>query len=300
MICRSAYGRQGYRFGVCGFLLVLALGTLVGCQQTGGRSAVTISAEEAAQGIVGRIEWVRNRVQGIRPGKRRKLQSKRDPVVRGEWFETGEEAVIAMGFADGAQIRLSEHAGLLISNYVYDPVSKMGTADYKLSVGSMRFISGAMNQAGVKIETPSAIIGLTGSDAIISVAPAGDTAVTVFDGGFTISGIGNDSPPVTVSTNQNTMVSHDGKPSKVSVGTDLPEGWGRGDKGPPRTALTWESTPPDERDPVPRDWTRDISVLGPGGGGEAGGGGGHDDDPGDGHPGDDDDGHGDDGGGNGH
>jgi hypothetical protein len=50
----------------------------------------------------------------------------------------------------------------------------------------MRFVSGNMKPEKVRIETPGAIIGIRGSEAVITVLADGSTVVNCFSGVFTI------------------------------------------------------------------------------------------------------------------
>jgi len=275
-------------------LLLLVVVTQTGCQQ----SSLNVSPEEAAQGVIGKITWVRNKAYSYQSHGQKERTYKWNPVVRGQWVETDRRSAVAITFTDGTRVFLGESARLLIDDYVYNPANHQGTADYKFSVGSMRFISGEMIPSAVSIETPRAKIGFTGSDALIFVTPAGETIVNVFSGTFTVrEGDGGNrtitgdrdggdttatknggtvsatgapqggAREATVSMNENISVSPDGVLTDKGAGSKHPSSHEvdlRGDAGPPRTKVTWEFTNPEERDPIPRDWTIDVEILDPG------------------------------------
>lgn len=298
--------------------LFLVVGTLTGCQQV----SLVVSPEEAAEGVIGKIAWVRDKAYAFQPGVEKGQIFKGNAVYSGQWIETDRRSSVAVFLRDGAKVYLGESARLLIDDYAYNPASRLGTADYKLSVGSMRFISGDMPASGVSIETPTTTIGFSGSDALIFVMPSGETIVNVFEGEFIVresdgetgtrtgppeardTGVGTetDAPDArtrritgapgtpgardggartnmgapgtpdarngggreeTVIENENISVSPTGEMAPKVVGTKYPDG-SRDTGGPPRTPEAWESTPPDERDDIPRDWTGDVKILDPG------------------------------------
>ena len=137
-------------------------------------------------------------------------------------------------FLDKTVLTLGPDARLIIDTFVYDPKSGAGTSVYKLTVGTFRFISGKMNHANVRIVTPSAIIGIRGSDAVITVSPEGATTVDVLAGEFEVS---NDDggDPTTVSPAQSISVSTVGVVGAVTPGITTPN---------VHAPTAWASVPP--------------------------------------------------------
>lgn len=253
--------------------LFLIIGTLSACQQ----GSLNVLPEEANQGVVGKIAWVRDMAYTYQDGGEKARTYKWDAVFRGQWVETERRSAIAISFADGTQIFLGESAKLLIDDYVYNPQTTQGTADYKFLVGSMRFISGNMIPSRVGIETPTAKIGFTGSDALIFVTPAGETIVNVFKGTFTVRDLGgaertatsaseNRVARATISENENISVSPKGVLSDKETGSKYPssnEVSIKGDEGSAGTKETRDISNTEERDDTTRDWNIDIKTLDP-------------------------------------
>jgi len=71
---------------------------------------------------------------------------------------------------------------LLIDEFVYDPANGVGKLGLKASLGTMRYASGQIAKRykqNVKIRTPSATIGVRGTDFVLVVDEVGSTMVTL-------------------------------------------------------------------------------------------------------------------------
>jgi len=105
----------------------------------------------------------------------------------GVGVESMDTAVTANGrmridFVDETRVDLTEHSRLLIDEFVYDPANDVGSLTIKATLGGVRYASGQIAkryQQNVKIKTPSATIGVRGTDFIMLVDEAGGTMVTL-------------------------------------------------------------------------------------------------------------------------
>ena len=101
--------------------------------------------------------------------------------------ESMDTAVTANGrmridFVDETRVDLTEHSRLLIDEFVYDPANDVGSLSIKATLGGVRYASGQIAKKyrqNVKIKTPSATIGVRGTDFIMLVDEAGGTMVTL-------------------------------------------------------------------------------------------------------------------------
>ena len=85
-------------------------------------------------------------------------------------------------FVDETRVDITEHSRLLIDEFVYDPDSGEGKLGLKASLGTMRYASGQIAKKykqNVKIRTPSATIGVRGTDFVLVVDEVGATMVTL-------------------------------------------------------------------------------------------------------------------------
>ena len=98
-----------------------------------------------------------------------------------------DEAVTANGtmridFVDDTRVELTQQSRLLIDEFVYDPANDVGSLSMKASLGTVRYASGQIAkkyQQNVKIRTPSATIGVRGTDFIMVVDEMGGSMITL-------------------------------------------------------------------------------------------------------------------------
>jgi len=85
-------------------------------------------------------------------------------------------------FLDETRVDLTEHARLLIDEFVYDPASNQGSLSIKATLGGVRYASGQIAKnfrQNVKIKTPSATIGVRGTDFVMVVDELGGSMITL-------------------------------------------------------------------------------------------------------------------------
>ena len=85
-------------------------------------------------------------------------------------------------FKDQTRVDLTEHARLVIDEFVYDPANDVGSLSIKATLGGVRYASGQIAkryQQNVKIRTPSATIGVRGTDFVMVVDEMGGSMITL-------------------------------------------------------------------------------------------------------------------------
>ena len=105
----------------------------------------------------------------------------------GAAVQSMDEAVTANGtmridFVDETRVELTEQSRLVIDEFVYDPANDIGSLSIKASLGTVRYASGQIAKKykqNVKISTPSATIGVRGTDFIMTVDEFGGSMVTL-------------------------------------------------------------------------------------------------------------------------
>ncbi|MFC1673619.1 FecR domain-containing protein [Pseudomonadota bacterium] len=173
--------------------------------------------------VIGKINKQRADVYGTPPEDDRERKFPRYSVVFGELIETAGGAAVLIDMKDGTELMLGERAKLVIDEFVYDPETKTGKAVYNFTIGTLRFVSGDMAGTGVTIATPTAYIGIRGSEAIIFVTPDGSTTVNVTKGTFRVRSHDRDRPPVEIDANENVSVDRSAGFSPVGTGVKIPE-----------------------------------------------------------------------------
>ena len=105
----------------------------------------------------------------------------------GVGVQSMDTAVTANGtmqidFIDDTRVDITEHSRLLIDEFVYDPAANKGSLSIKASIGTVRYASGQIAkryQQNVKIRTPSATIGVRGTDFVMVVDEVGGSMITL-------------------------------------------------------------------------------------------------------------------------
>ena len=105
----------------------------------------------------------------------------------GVGVQMNDTAVTANGrmridFLDETRVDLTEHARLVIDDFVYDPASNQGSLSIKATLGGVRYASGQIAKnfrQNVKIKTPSATIGVRGTDFVMVVDELGGSMITL-------------------------------------------------------------------------------------------------------------------------
>ena len=105
----------------------------------------------------------------------------------GTAVQSMDEAVTANGtmridFVDETRVELTEQSRLIIDEFVYDPANDVGSLSLKASLGTVRYASGQIAKKykqNVKIRTPSATIGVRGTDFMMTVDEFGGSMITL-------------------------------------------------------------------------------------------------------------------------
>jgi len=135
---------------------------------------------------------------------------------------------LAIEFLDQSNLRLTEHSRVLIDEVIYDPNPDKSKMVMRFAMGTARFTSGKLgmiNQANVDIQTPTAQIGIRGTDFTTTVDELGRSLVMLLpDANGDSSGeitVTNDGGTVTLNEAfQATMVSTIASPPVKPVTVD--------------------------------------------------------------------------------
>ena len=86
----------------------------------------------------------------------------------------------AIEFLDETRVDVTENSKLVIDEFVYDPNTKTGSLSLKSSFGTVRYASGQIaknSRQNVKITTPTAVIGVRGTDFSMTVDETGSSMI---------------------------------------------------------------------------------------------------------------------------
>ena len=105
---------------------------------------------------------------------------------------------LAIQFLDDSIVRLTEHSKLIIDEYIFDPDPSKSKMALNMASGTARFISGAfgkIDKKNITINTPTATIGIRGTDFTTTVDELGRSLVILLP-----DANGNSSGEITVTT----------------------------------------------------------------------------------------------------
>ena len=87
---------------------------------------------------------------------------------------------VGIEFIDATRVDVTQHSKLIIDEFVYDPNTKTGKLSLRAKLGTVRYASGqiAKNSAtNVKITTPTATIGVRGTDFTMTIDEVGSSTI---------------------------------------------------------------------------------------------------------------------------
>lgn len=166
---------------------------------------VLLAAGSASAANVGEVVLVRNEVRGTPQGGTPRPLAVGNGVGLGLRVETGVESAAKMTFDPHGALTLGARAKAVIDRNLVDQVT--GRSDSALSVlaGQVRLALGKLFRGEVSVDTPTAVVGVKGTDLRVDVdEPTGTTIVTVTEGVVTVrSKAGGE---VTVRAGERTLV----------------------------------------------------------------------------------------------
>lgn len=192
---------------------------------------VSVASSAAVADVVGEVTRVREWAFQTPPGGTREDLFVRYDVVSGARLETVPNGALNVRFVDDSELSLGADTSMVIDSFVFD-TGGGDKAELNLPLGAMRFITGRIAHEAVNIRTPSAGIGIRGTNVVLVVPPSLVTYVSVYSGLVTVtaltSGATRDVP-----SGQAVEVSADGKTITPVSQRSVPEEMGGGNGGFP-------------------------------------------------------------------
>lgn len=151
----GAYEEAGFRSSSC-FALHVAVAAIA-------LSAVLICAPAQAQETIGTAALVRNDVThgpvaGLTP------LTTGQGVVKREIVRTGADSVAKLVFLDQTNLSIGPRAAIALDELVYRSENSRGRVVLNLTEGAFRFLSGKLQKESYEITTPTATIGIRGTE----------------------------------------------------------------------------------------------------------------------------------------
>lgn len=148
---------------------------------------------------VGRVELVQVYGYETPPSADREPIYVRDQVVANTLLETVSDGRLDVRFIDDTRLIVGPGSQVRVDKFVFDPNPSAGAATLSMTRGVMRFVTGRMASQAYSVRTPTATLGVRGTDFVVAVDAAGATTVSVLDG--EVEFVANDGDSGSVSAN---------------------------------------------------------------------------------------------------
>ncbi len=144
--------------------------------------ALVLSPLYATAETVGQVAYVQVYGYETPPQGAREPIFLRDDVVTNTELETVIDGRLDVKFVDNTQLIVGSSSKVKVDRFVFDPSKSSGDVALNVSKGLMRFVSGRMASQSYKVRTPTATLGVRGTDFVVAVAEDGSTTVSVISG----------------------------------------------------------------------------------------------------------------------
>jgi hypothetical protein len=131
---------------------------------------ISLSAGAYA-GDAGTIKTVRGKVTLERQGKSADTQVG-DAVYAGDRVRVIGDGSVGISMRDETLLSAGPNSTLVIDNYAYNPTTREGQVETSILKGTLRFVTGLIgraNPSAIKVSTPTATVGIRGTDFIVEV-----------------------------------------------------------------------------------------------------------------------------------
>lgn len=187
----------------------------------GPTSAALASAIGIAEEVV--TQSYRTPVGGVEDGL-----AKEDPVFADDLIATDRSGAARLAMADQTVITVGPGSRVSLDRFLYDPATNTGEVATRVAVGGLRFVSGHLPHGSYSVLTPTAVIGLRGTDITVQInAVTGVTRVIVLVGEVGIRPTGCLSDIVVPAGRMVDIPPFNGCGAEPEIAAPLPQ-WARG------------------------------------------------------------------------
>jgi hypothetical protein len=140
-------------------------------------AAALLVAGPAMAADAGLIKVAKGSVQ-IQRGTEKFAATVGSPVQRSDVIVTGADGTAGVTFTDNSLVSVGPNSVFAIEKYSFDSTTHVGEFEGNLKKGRLAAISGKMvkqSPESMKIRTPSAIMGVRGTEFVVQVDDSGKT-----------------------------------------------------------------------------------------------------------------------------
>lgn len=95
-----------------------------------------------------------------------------DPVQEKDRVIVQAGSSVGISMNDETLLSIGPNSSMVIDRYIFNPVTREGQVETSMLKGTLRFVTGLigrLNPEAIKIQTPTATIGIRGTDFIVEV-----------------------------------------------------------------------------------------------------------------------------------
>lgn len=154
---KSFAANQAVRRGLLAFALIAV-------------APMAVAADE-----VGYVKTVKGQVKAERAGGSHPVNLG-DALYEGDRLIVASQGSVGISFKDETLVSLGGGSEFLLNRYAYDPTTRGGQVEASILKGTMRFVTGLIgrtNPQAIQVNTPTATMGVRGTDFIVEV-PSGN------------------------------------------------------------------------------------------------------------------------------
>jgi hypothetical protein len=171
---------------------------------------------------VGKILSVQGKVRIIHKDMARDYWAKKDlPLHKGDSIITQEKSQVRFKLNDGSIMTMGSRTKLVLNRSVYDPKKKTRSSFFEMSLGKARFWLKKLfylRLSESKVKTPTAVMGVRGSDFIIKATPKLTEVTALKDTLLEVASLAfPEVKPVVVTDFQRTIVEKGSLPTEVEM-----------------------------------------------------------------------------------
>jgi hypothetical protein len=132
---------------------------------------IVVAAPAAGQETAGRIKTASGAAFIVRQGVER-AASPGQPVLQSDALKTGADGRLAVTLKDETRLSLGPNSDVRLEKFVYAPAESRLGFTLSIARGLLAYVSGRiarLSPDSVRLETPSAIIGVRGTRLVVQV-----------------------------------------------------------------------------------------------------------------------------------
>jgi hypothetical protein len=146
------------------------------CQQQGALRA----NPSAARSAIGGVALIQGRASVTRGPAARTLKVS-DAIFWGDVLQTAADGTLGVTFNDATTFSLLPNSQITVDDFVYQERGKRNVAAFEVIKGTVSFVASAVAKTGdMRIDTPSAAIGIRGTAGIFEIGAASEMRIKLY------------------------------------------------------------------------------------------------------------------------